>query len=88
MITAENKAKAFKATQTHKEDVGSPQAQASVLTTRIKEVTEHLKTNKHDHMARRGLIQMVSKRKRLLKYLENKNFEAYKATVAKLGLRK
>ncbi|OYX44147.1 30S ribosomal protein S15 [Candidatus Saccharibacteria bacterium 32-49-12] len=88
MITAENKAKAFSQTQTHKNDVGSPQAQASVLTTRIKEVTEHLKTNKHDHMARRGLIQMVSRRKRLLKYLEAKDFEAYKAVVAKLGLRK
>ena len=88
MITADNKSKALALTQTHKTDVGSPQAQASVLTTRIKEITEHLKTNKHDHMARRGLIQMVSRRKRLLKYLEGKNFEAYKATVAKLGLRK
>ena len=88
MITAENKAKALALTQTHKNDVGSPQAQASVLTTRIKEITEHLKTNKHDHMARRGLIQMVGRRKRLLKYLESKDFESYKATVAKLGLRK
>jgi small subunit ribosomal protein S15 len=88
MITADNKAKALALTQTHKDDVGSPQAQASVLTTRIKEITAHLQGNKHDHMARRGLIQMVSKRKRLLKYLEAKNFEGYKATVAKLGLRK
>ena len=88
MITAENKAQAFALTQTHKTDVGSPQAQASVLTVRIKEITEHLKVNKHDHMARRGLVQMVGRRKRLLKYLEAKDFEAYKATVAKLGLRK
>lgn len=88
MITAENKGKAFSLTQTHKTDVGSPQAQASVLTTRIKEVTEHLKANKHDHMGRRGLIQMVARRKKLLKYLEASDFEAYKATVAKLGLRK
>ncbi len=88
MITAENKAKALALTQTHKEDVGSPQAQASVLTVRIKEITAHLQNNKHDHMARRGLIQMVGRRKRLLKYLESKDFEAYKATVAKLGLRK
>jgi small subunit ribosomal protein S15 len=58
------------------------------LTARIKEVTEHLKANKHDHMARRGLIQMVGRRKRLLKYLERKNFDEYKAVVAKLGLRK
>ncbi|QQG50800.1 MAG: 30S ribosomal protein S15 [Candidatus Saccharibacteria bacterium] len=88
MITAENKAKALALTQTHKNDVGSPQAQASVLTVRIKEITEHLKTNKHDHMARRGLIQMVGRRKRLLKYLEKHDFEGYKATVAALGLRK
>lgn len=88
MITAENKAKAIKVTQLHKDDVGSAQAQASVLTARIKEVTEHLKANKHDHMARRGLIQMVSRRKKLLRYLEENDFEAYQALVAKLGLRK
>lgn len=88
MITADNKAQAIALTQTSKTDVGSPQAQASILTSRIKEITAHLQTNKHDNMARRGLIQMVGKRKRLLKYLERKNFEAYKATVAKLGLRK
>lgn len=88
MITADNKQKALTLTQIHKTDVGSPQAQASVLTTRIKEITEHLKTNKHDHMARRGLIQMVSRRKRLLKYLESKDFASYKTTVATLKLRK
>lgn len=88
MITAEKKNEAIAATQTHKNDVGSPQAQVSVLTARIIEITEHLKTNKHDHMARRGLIQMVGRRRKLLKYLERKDFEAYKAVVAKLGLRK
>ena len=88
MITKENKEKAIALTQVSKNDVGSPQAQVSILTARIKEVTEHLKSNKHDRMARRGLIQMVGKRKRLLKYLEKTNFEAYKATLEKLGLRK
>lgn len=88
MITKDNKAKAFALTQTHKTDVGSPQAQAAVLTTRIKEITEHLKVNKHDHMARRGLLQMVGRRKRLFKYLEAKDFDAYKKTVATLKLRK
>lgn len=88
MITPEEKAKAIAHTQVHKTDVGSPQAQASVLSARIKEITAHLKTNKHDHMARRGLIQLVGRRKKLLKYLEAKDFEGYKATVAKLGLRK
>lgn len=88
MITKDDKAKAIALTQVGKNDVGSPQAQVSVLTARIKEVTEHLKLNKHDHMARRGLIQMVGKRKKLLKYLEANDFEAYKAVLEKLGLRK
>jgi len=88
MITADNKSKAIALTQTHKKDVGSPQAQASILTSRIKEITEHLKDNKHDNMARRGLIQMVGQRKKLLKYLESKDFEGYKKVVSKLGLRK
>ncbi len=88
MITAENKAKAIALTQTHKTDVGGPQVQASILTSRIKEITEHLKGNKGDNMARRGLKQMVGRRKKLLKYLESKDFEGYKATVASLELRK
>lgn len=88
MITQENKLKAIATTAKHKTDVGSSEVQVSVLTTRIKEVTEHLKANKHDNMARRGLIQMVGQRKRLLKYLERTNFEGYQALVAKLGLRK
>ena len=88
MITKENKSQAIALTQVNKNDVGSPQAQVSVLTARIKEVNAHLQNNKHDNMARRGLIQMVGKRKRLLKYLERTNFEEYKAVIAKLGLRK
>ena len=88
MITKENKEKAIALTQVSKNDVGSPQAQISILTARIKEVTAHLKENKHDFMARRGLIQMVGRRKKLLKYLERKDFEAYKDVIAKLGLRK
>lgn len=88
MITTDNKVKATALTQIHKGDVGSPQVQASVLTTRIKEITEHLKSNKHDHMARRGLMQMVGKRKKLLKYLEAKDFDSYKKIVSALGLRK
>lgn len=88
MITKDNKQAEFAKTQIHKDDVGSAQAQTAVLTARIKEVTEHLQTNKQDNMARRGLIQMVGKRKRLLKYLEKNDFDSYKATVAKLELRK
>jgi small subunit ribosomal protein S15 len=88
MITKENKATAISKLARSKKDVGSPEVQVSVLTTRIVEVTEHLKNNKHDYMARRGLMQMVGKRKRLLKYLEKTNFDLYKETVSKLGLRK
>ena len=88
MITKDNKAKAIALTQVNKNDVGSPQAQVSILTARIKEVTEHLKSNKHDNMARRGLKQMVGRRKRLLRYLERTDFDAYKATLETLGLRK
>ena len=60
----------------------------SILTARINEIIEHLKTNKQDKMARRGLIQMVGKRKKLLKYLEKKDYESYKKTIQTLGLRK
>ena len=88
MISKDDKAKAIALTQVNKSDVGSPQAQISILTARIKEVTEHLKANKHDNMARRGLIQMVGKRKKLLRYLETTDFDAYKAVLDKLGLRK
>ncbi len=88
MITKDNKAKAIAKLARGDKDVGSPEVQVSILTDRINEVTEHVKQNKHDFMAKRGLIQMVGQRKKLLKYLENTDFEAYKATVAKLGLRK
>lgn len=88
MITKDNKAKAITAVQKSKEDVGSAEVQVSVLTARILEVTEHLKVHKQDHKARRGLIQMVGRRKRLLAYLENKNFAGYKALITQLGLRK
>lgn len=88
MITADNKAKAIAAVQKSKEDVGSAEVQVSVLTARIKEITEHLQVHKHDHKARRGLIQMVGRRKRLLAYLERKDFAGYKALITKLGLRK
>ena len=88
MITKEKKAEAISKMARNKSDVGSPEVQIAILTERIKEVTEHVKENKHDFMARRGLMQMVGKRKRLLKYLETTDFETYKKTVAKLGLRK
>lgn len=88
MITSEKKTKLVNDNQRHKSDVGSPEVQVSVLSARIKEVTAHLQANKHDFMARRGLLQMVGRRRKLLKYLESKDFNAYKTLVAKLGLRK
>ena len=88
MITKENKDKAIAKVARNKNDVGSPEVQVSILTERIKEVTEHVKNNKHDFMAKRGLMQMVGKRKKLLRYLEETDFELYKETVKKLGLRK
>ena len=88
MITREKKADAIKQLARGKADVGSPEVQVSILTARIKELTEHTKQNKHDFMAKRGLMQMVGQRKKLLKYLEKTDFEAYKTTISALGLRK
>lgn len=88
MITKENKAKAIAKTARGKNDVGSPEAQVAILTARIEEVTAHLKNNKHDFMARRGLMQMVGRRKKLLKNLEKNDFVTYKKVIEKLGLRK
>lgn len=88
MITKEKKAEVMAKLARTKEDVGSPEVQVAVLTERIQEVTEHVKENKHDYMAKRGLMQMVGQRKKLLKYLERTNFDLYKKTIAELGLRK
>ena len=88
MISKDKKAEAIKKLARSEKDVGSPEVQVAILTERIKEVTEHVKANKHDYMARRGLMQMVGKRKKLLKYLEKTDFNLYKETVSKLGLRK
>ena len=88
MITTEKKAEAIKKTQRAKNDVGSPEVQAAILTERIKELTEHLKVHKKDNHSRRGLLQMVGKRKKLLSYLKEQNYSAYQETIKKLGLRK
>lgn len=88
MITKEHKAKVIADVQLHKDDVGSTQAQVAILSASISELTEHLKVNKQDTHSRVGLLKMVGKRKRLLKYLQEKDFGAYKALITKLGLRK
>ena len=86
MTETTTKSAANASTQTA--DTGSPQAQVTILTRRINEITGHLKANKKDHMARRGLLVMVGKRKRLLKYLASKDSAAYLSLIQQLGLRR
>ena len=74
--------------RTHERDTGSPEVQIALLTTRIQELTEHLRGNKKDHAARRGLLKMVGRRSSLLKYLTRSNRSRYKTIIARLGLRK
>jgi small subunit ribosomal protein S15 len=74
--------------QTHETDTGSPEVQVALLTKRIDQLVEHLKTNKHDHASRRGLLKLVGQRRRHLVYMSKKDAEGYKGLVAKLGLRK
>ena len=74
--------------RTHEGDTGSPEVQIAVLTQRIAHLTDHLREHKHDYHSRRGLLKMVGKRRRLLKYLQKKDVERYRALIAKLGLRR
>ena len=87
MNTAEKEA-IKKEYQQHDTDTGSVEVQVAILSNRIKELTEHLKLHKKDHHSRRGLQIMVSKRRRLLDYLDRKDHERYKALIARLGLRR
>lgn len=88
MISTEKKQQVISDLQNGKNDTGSATIQVGILTERIKELTEHLKANKHDYMARRGLLQMVGKRKRLLKYIAEKDSQAYLTLIKKLGIRR
>ncbi len=88
MITTEKKTAAIKNVQSAKSDTGSPEVQVAILTERIKEITEHMASNKHDYMARRGLLQMVGKRRRLLRYIANKDSQKYLEVIKKLGIRR
>ena len=72
----------------HDTDTGSPEVQIALLTERINSLTDHLRSNRHDHHSRRGLLKMVGRRRRLLAYLSAKDVERYRATIARLGLRK
>jgi small subunit ribosomal protein S15 len=88
MITAEKKQAVIADLQKSKTDTGSSAVQVGILTKRIEELTEHLKLRKKDHMARRGLLQMVGKRKRHLAYIAKKDSGEYLALIKKLGIRR
>ena len=88
MITKEKKTEIIKEYGLKEGDTGSPEVQVTILTERIKELTEHLKTNKKDNHSRRGLFMMVGQRRGLLEYLKKKDIERYRALIEKLNLRK
>jgi small subunit ribosomal protein S15 len=69
-------------------DTGSPEVQIAMLTQRIKDLTEHARTHKHDHHSRRGLLLLVGRRKRMLRYLESTDIERYRSLIKRLGLRR
>lgn len=87
-MTKERKAEILKTYAREANDTGSAEVQIALLTERINELTEHLRVHKKDDHSRRGLLIMVGKRKRLLKYLESKDVERYRDIIAKLGIRK
>ena len=87
-ISAERKQQLLQEFRQHEGDSGSPEVQVALLTERITELTEHLKTHKKDHASRRGLLKMVGRRSRLLKYLTGADRQRYQNVIARLGLRK
>ncbi len=88
MLTKELKQKVITDYKMNDNDTGSPEVQIAILTTRINELTEHLKTHKKDHSSRRGLLKMVGNRSSLLKYVKNKDINRYREIISRLGLRK
>jgi small subunit ribosomal protein S15 len=88
MISSEKKAEVIKDLRAHDKDSGSPAVQVGIMTSRIAELTDHMKKNKHDFAARRRLLQLVGKRKRLLKYIAQQSGDEYLALIKKLGIRR
>ena len=88
MLVRERKAALIDQYRTHATDTGSPEVQIAILSERIGELTEHFKAHQKDHASRRGLLMMVSKRRRLLDYLRKSDTERYKTVIQKLGIRK
>lgn len=87
MLTTRKKLNVIKSAQIHDTDTGSPEVQISILSRRIDELANHLKTHKKDNHSRRGLIQMVSDRRKHLKYLQNNDTKRYKTITSTLGLK-
>ena len=87
-LTAEQKKEILGQYGLHDTDTGSPEAQVALLTKRISDLTEHLKQHKHDHHSRRGLLLLVGRRKRMLRYLEATDIERYRSLIKRLGLRR
>lgn len=87
-ITKEKKNELIKEYGASENDSGSTEAQVAIFTARIDDLTEHLKEHKKDHASRRGLLQMVGKRRRLLNYLKKRDIEAYRSLINDLGIRK
>jgi len=88
MLTKEKKNSIIEDFRINEADTGSPEVQIALLTNRINELTEHLKTHKKDHSSRRGLLKMVGTRSSLLKYVRNNDIERYREIIKRLGLRK
>jgi small subunit ribosomal protein S15 len=88
MLTKEDKGKIINDFEVHEGDTGSPEVQIALLTTRINELTEHLKIHRKDHSSRRGLLKMVGTRSALLKYVSKKDVKRYQSIISRLGLRK
>ncbi|MDO4988725.1 MAG: 30S ribosomal protein S15 [Synergistes sp.] len=87
MIEKEKKLSIIEEYKTHEGDTGSTEVQVAILTARIRELTEHMKVHKKDFHSRRGLLIMVGKRRRLLQYLKDKDFNRYQTLIQRLGLR-
>jgi len=87
-ITKERKRELIEEFKTHPNDTGSPEVQIAILTERIKNLSKHFEIHKHDFNSRRGLLKLVGRRRRLLRYLKEKDIERYSALIEKLGLRK
>ena len=88
MIARERKANVITKFRTHDSDTGSPEVQIAILSERITELTDHFKTHSKDHASRRGLLMMVSRRRRLLDYLKTYDADRYQTVIQKLGIRK